>query len=45
MLFDTGAAIDKGRCGGRGCGCGGLMWEKAYTSNDVYVPGRQLSIM
>jgi hypothetical protein len=21
------------------------MWEKAYTSNDVYVPGRQLSIM
>jgi hypothetical protein len=34
MLFDSCAVIDKGGCGGTGCGCGGLVWERAYTSND-----------
>jgi hypothetical protein len=37
MLFDACAAIDQGGCGGIGCGCGGLAWERAYTSNDKYM--------
>jgi hypothetical protein len=34
IFFDACAAIDKGGCGGIGCGCGGLAWERAYMSND-----------
>jgi hypothetical protein len=34
MFFDACAAIDKGGCGGTGCGCGDLALERAYTSND-----------
>jgi hypothetical protein len=37
--FDACAAVDKGGCGGTGCGCGGLAWERAYTSNDKYMCG------
>jgi hypothetical protein len=37
MFFDACAATDKGGCGGIGCGCGGLAWERAYTSNDKYM--------
>jgi hypothetical protein len=37
MLFDVCAAIDKGGCGGTGCGCGGLAWERAYMFNDKYM--------
>jgi hypothetical protein len=37
MFFDACAAIDQGGCGGTGCGCGGLAWERAYTSNDKYM--------
>jgi hypothetical protein len=29
MLFDACVAIDKGGCGGTGCGCGGLVWERS----------------
>jgi hypothetical protein len=45
MLFYTCAVICRGGCGDTGCSCGGLAWEIAYTSNDVYVPGRQLLAM
>jgi hypothetical protein len=41
LLFAACAAIDK-LCGGTGCVCGGLGWESSYTSNEKYVPGRQL---
>jgi hypothetical protein len=37
ILFDACAAIDKGGYGGIGCGCGGLAWERAYTSDDKYI--------
>jgi hypothetical protein len=36
-LFDACGAIDKGVYGGVGCGCGGLAWERAYTSNAKYM--------
>jgi hypothetical protein len=36
LLFDACAAIDK-LCGGTGCGCGGLGWERTCTSNEKYV--------
>jgi hypothetical protein len=35
-LFDACAAIDK-LCGGTGCGCGGLGWERTCTSNEKYM--------
>jgi hypothetical protein len=31
LLFDACVAIDK-LCGGTGSGCGGLGWERTYTS-------------
>jgi hypothetical protein len=37
MFFDACAAIDQRGCGGTGCGCGGLAWERAYISNDKYM--------
>jgi hypothetical protein len=37
MLFDAYAAIDQGGWGGIGCGCGGLAWERAYTSTIMYM--------
>jgi hypothetical protein len=37
VFFDACAGIDKGGCGAIGCGCGGLAWERAYTSNDNYM--------
>jgi hypothetical protein len=36
LLFDACVAIDK-LCGGTGCGCGGLSWERTYTSNEKYM--------
>jgi hypothetical protein len=39
LLFDACAAIDRGGCGGTGCGCGGLARERAYTSNDKCMCG------
>jgi hypothetical protein len=36
LLFDACAAIDK-LCGGTGCGCGDLGWERTYTSNEKYM--------
>jgi hypothetical protein len=36
VLFDACVAIDKLR-GGTGCGCGGVGWEKTYTSNEKYL--------
>jgi hypothetical protein len=33
MPFDACVAIDKGRCGDTGCGCGGRAWERACMSN------------
>jgi hypothetical protein len=33
MLFDACVAIDKGGFAGTGCGCRGLAWKRAYTSN------------
>jgi hypothetical protein len=36
LLFDACAAIDK-LCGDTGCGCGGLGWERTYTSNEKYM--------
>jgi hypothetical protein len=42
LLFDACAAIDK-LCRATRCGCGGLGWERTYTSNEkIYVLGRQL---
>jgi hypothetical protein len=38
MFFDACVAIDQGECGGIGCGCGGLAWERAYKSNDTICP-------
>jgi hypothetical protein len=32
VLFAAFAAVDKGGCGGTGSGCGGLGWERTYTS-------------
>jgi hypothetical protein len=37
VLFDACVAIDQGGCGGIGCGCGGLAWERACTYNDKYI--------
>jgi hypothetical protein len=37
MLFDECVATDKGGCGGTRYGCGGLDWERAYTSNDKFM--------
>jgi hypothetical protein len=37
MPFDACTAIDTGGCGGKGCGCGDLAWERAYMSNDKYM--------
>jgi hypothetical protein len=37
MFFDACVAIDKGGYGGIGYGCGGLAWERAYTSSDKYM--------
>jgi hypothetical protein len=36
LLFDACVAIDK-LGGGTGCGCGGLGWERTYTSNEKYM--------
>jgi hypothetical protein len=36
LLFDACVAIDK-LYGGTGCGCGGLGWERTYTSNKKYL--------
>jgi hypothetical protein len=36
LLFDACVAIDK-LCGCTGCGCGGLGWERTYTSNEKYM--------
>jgi hypothetical protein len=36
MLFDASAAIDQGRCGGIGCGCGGLVGrEPIYPTKSI----------
>jgi hypothetical protein len=37
QFFDACVAIDQGGCGGIGCGCGGLTWERAYMLNDKYM--------
>jgi hypothetical protein len=37
VFFDACAVIDQGSCGGIGCGCGGLTWERAYMSNVKYM--------
>jgi hypothetical protein len=36
LLFDACAAIDK-LCGVTGGVCGGLGWERTYTSNEKYM--------
>jgi hypothetical protein len=36
LLSDACAAIDK-LCGGTGRGCGGLGWERTFTSNEKYM--------
>jgi hypothetical protein len=36
LLFDECVAIDQGGCGGTGYRCGGLAWERAYTSNGEF---------
>jgi hypothetical protein len=36
LLFNACAAIDK-LCGGTGCDCGSLGWERTYTSNEKYM--------
>jgi hypothetical protein len=36
LLFDACVAIYK-LCGGTGCGCGGLGWDRTYTSNEKYI--------
>jgi hypothetical protein len=37
VFFAVCAAVDQGGCGGVGCGCGGLYWERAYMLNDKYM--------
>jgi hypothetical protein len=37
MFFDACVPIDQGGCRGIGCGCEGLAWERACTSNDEYM--------
>jgi hypothetical protein len=43
VFFDTCVAIDQGGCGGVGCGCRDLAWERVYTSNDRYMCRRDNS--
>jgi hypothetical protein len=43
LLFDACAAIDQDGCKGKGCDCGGLTWERAYTSNGKYMCRRDNS--
>jgi hypothetical protein len=43
ILFNARAAIDQDGYGGIGYGCGDLIWERAYTSNEKYMCRRDNS--
>jgi hypothetical protein len=43
VFFETCVAIDQGKCGGIGYGCGSLAWERAHMSNDKYMYRRDNS--